>query len=254
MLFRTVCAASLVATLATPASAKEVRERPELVVAVFAHPDDELFVAPALAAAVRRGAEVRIIWATDGDQGPGISWIEKGPELGRVRSLEAWCAGTALGATSQVHLNLGDGSLGSNASAPDSSAAKLAEKLPRWLAGAESVITWGPDGGYGHSDHRMVSAVVTELVQGMDDEVRPTLLYPGIPSGKLPDIPQMAGWAETAPSLLTTLFTYDASDLAKSATAAQCHKTQFDEATRAGLIPLFDQSVWQGAVHFRGAF
>ena len=29
----------------------------------------------------------------------------------------------------------------------------------------DAVLTWGPEGGYGHPDHRLVSAVVTQIVQ-----------------------------------------------------------------------------------------
>jgi len=33
-----------------------------------------------------------------------------------------------------------------------------------------------------------------------------------------------------------------------------CHQSQFDAETRAGLVPLFDAAIWQGAVHLRPAF
>ena len=61
-------------------------------------------------------------------------------------------------------------------------------------------------------------------------------------------------WGGTDPALLTVKAGYTDEDLAKSITAAQCHETQFDEASRAGLIPFLHQVAWQGEVAFREAF
>ena len=52
---------------------------PTKVLAIFAHPDDELFVAPALARAAREGEEVTYVYATSGDQGPGGAARVRGP-------------------------------------------------------------------------------------------------------------------------------------------------------------------------------
>jgi len=47
---------------------------------------------------------------------------------------------------------------------------------------------------------------------------------------------------------------WDEAELARAADAVQCYATQFDAASRAQLVNVFDQSIWQGAVHFRRAF
>ncbi|MFZ9394815.1 MAG: PIG-L family deacetylase [Erythrobacter sp.] len=241
------------AALATPLSAQEA-ETTGRVLAVFAHPDDELVVAPALAALARQGAEVTIIHATDGDQGPGVSGLARGAELGRVRSLEAACAIDALGARSSAALNLGDGQLGIAAHLEGSPARRLADFLGAYLGRNDMVITWGPDGGYGHADHRIVSAVVTQLVQALPASERPTLLYPGFRAGTVPPIPELQDWAVTDPALLTERIAYETRDLAAARAATQCHVTQFAPEVRAALADLFDRPVWQGAVHFRRAF
>lgn len=237
-----------------PTGAAMAEDRPQSVLAVFAHPDDELVVAPALAALARQGAEITIIHATSGDQGPGVTDLPRGPELGRVRSMEAFCAVDALGARASADLNLGDGQLGVGAHHEGSPARRLADHLGAYLGKTGLVITWGPDGGYGHADHRIVSAVVTQLIQAMPAGKRPALLYPGIRAGTLPPVPEMQDWAVTDPALLTERIAYSAEDLAAARTAVQCHKTQFTAEQRAGLADLFDQTVWQGAVHFRRAF
>ena len=147
-----------------------------------------------------------------------------------------------------------DGRLGIDAHREGSAAAGLLVAIKPLISFSTMVLTWGPDGGYGHTDHRMVSALTTQLVQAMPAAERPKLLYVGIPSGMLPPVPEMADWAVTDPALLTETIAYTAADLDAAKAAAQCHVTQFDEATRAGMMGLFDTAMWRGKVHFRPAF
>ena len=100
----------------------------------------------------------------------------------------------------------------------------------------------------------MVSALATQVVQALPAAERPKLLYVGIPAGRLPPVPQMAEWAVTDPALLTERIAYTPADLAAATAAAQCHVTQFDAATRAGMMGLFDATMWKGTVHFRPSF
>lgn len=233
------------------AQAQETATRPRLLF-VFAHPDDEVFMVPAIARATRKGQPVTVVFATSGDQGPGVTEIERGAALADLREGEARCSMAALGNPEVRFLRLGDGTLGVAAHQPDSSARKFAEALGPILAEGDfdMVFTWGPDGGYGHADHRMVSALTTQMVQAMGDD-RPALLFPGIRAGTLPPVPEMQTWAVTDPALLDIPIEYGPGDLAAAAKAVGCHASQFDAATRAGMMALFDQSVWQGAVHFR---
>lgn len=242
------------AALASAAQAQDEVAAPRQITVVLAHPDDELPMAPALAALARQGARVQIAYATQGDAGPGVSGLAPGKELGEVRLKEAFCASEALGAASVASLDRGDGQLGVNVHRAGSAASKLLSDLKAWLGEPEMILTWGPDGGYGHGDHRMVSAIVTQIVQAMPAASRPKLLYLGIPAGSLPQVPEMADWAVTDPALLTESIAYTPADLAAAKAAAQCHVTQFDAATRAGMMGLFDATMWRGKVHFRPAF
>lgn len=229
--------------------------KPPIVVIVLAHPDDELVFAPAIHAVVRDGTEVRLVFATKGDQGPGVSGLEKGSDLASARTEEAMCSGKALGVASTSLIGLGDGTLDIDTGKLGSDKRGLQWTMMQgMLDGADIVITWGPDGGYGHSDHRMVSAVVTQWVQAMPSEKRPRLLYPALIHTPLPEPLTSQGWATTAPDLATVRITYNDDDLAAATKATQCHKTQFDEATRAMLVPGFDAGVWKGEVAFRSAF
>lgn len=236
-----------------PARAAEPSER---VLVVVAHPDDELFMAPAIAALARQGHAVTIVFATLGDQGPGVTDFERGPPLGAIRRAEAQCSANALGVQARFLDGLGDGTLAETPQAPKSPALRFIDQFAKAYVETDPqlVLTWGPAGGYGHADHRMVSAQVTMALQSLANQYRARLLYVGIPAGSLPKVPQMAGWAETDPALLTETVRYSPADLDAAKAAAMCHATQFDEASRQGMMGLFDATMWRGKVHFRPAF
>lgn len=254
-MIRATTALALAALALTPVQAEEQAE-PQKVLVVVAHPDDELFMAPAIAALAREGREVTIVFATVGDQGPGVTSLPRGAALGEIRRGEATCAARALGADAQFLQGLGDGTLAATPQAAGSPAESFLDQfIYAYLAVTpDLVLTWGPDGGYGHADHRMVSALVTEAEQTVDRQNGAKLLYVGIPTDSLPPVPEMADWAVTAPALLTASIAYTPADLAAAAAAAQCHVTQFDDASRAGMMALFDATMWRGRVHFRPAF
>lgn len=250
----TTASACVLAASSTSGSAHP-DDKPRTVLVIVAHPDDELFMAPAIAGEARSGSRVVIVYATSGDAGPGVSGMEQGEALALKRRQEALCAADALGAA-PVYLEFGDGMLSTRAGRSNSTAARLREAMREQIFSRRPkiIMTWGPDGGYGHADHRMVSALAAEVVQSLDADVRPDLLYSGIVEGRMPDETPFGRWAGTSPDLLTVSYSYNEQDLARSTAAAQCHETQFDAASRTALIPFLDQLVWQGQVSFREAF
>ena len=230
------------------------RPAPPSVLVVLAHPDDEITISPVLARIAREGGNVTLVFATSGDVGPGVSGMEPGAELAALREDEARCSAFALGLPEPQFWQLGDGQLSTMSRAPDSRARQLGTKVSALIGELRPrlVITWGPDGGYGHADHRMVSNIVTEVVQAMSND-RPELLYPALPAGEdTPD--QFAGWAKTHPSLVTDRIRYELVDIDAARGAIDCYQSQFPEAARTELPGLLDRSVWQGQVHFRLAF
>lgn len=253
-MLRTTAMMMLAATALPPVAAQDVPPAPQRVLVVVAHPDDELTMAPAIAALARQGADVAIHYATGGDAGPGASALAPGAELAERRIAEAWCAVDALGASTLLGAEHADGKLGVGVHHKGSAAQALAESYAEQFALSDVILTWGPDGGYGHADHRMVSALTTQVVQAMPAAKRPKLLYVAIPNGTLPPLPQMASWATTDPALLTETIAYTPADLAAATAAAQCHETQFDAFTRDGMMAMFDGTIWRGKVHFRPAF
>lgn len=228
---------------------------PPRILAVFAHPDDETLVAPALANAARRGAHLRIVYATAGDASAPETDLNPGPAVAARRSAEARCASSALGAVEPILLDFGDGKLGEITRPPAATLSRLRARIEAVIADErpDIVITFGPDGGYGHPDHRLVSAVVTDSLSRRS--MRPLLLHAAIREGTLPQIPQIAamGWATTSPDLLTISARFEAPDVAATAAAFACHTSQLDAPTRGALVPVFAASVWKDGVAFRPA-
>ncbi len=114
---------------------------------------------------------MQLIIASDGIAGggpqgniPRPETTVPGEELGRQRVEEARCATQALGIAPPMLLGFPDGKLGDYVGDRALSyrvTQRIAEELARLRP--DAVVTWGPDGGTGHPDHRIVSNIVTQL-------------------------------------------------------------------------------------------
>jgi LmbE family N-acetylglucosaminyl deacetylase len=137
--------------MASPAVAQQAppRAAARTLVAVVAHADDEVMVAPVLARCARDGVQVYLVIATDGAQG-GRYTTMRGPELATVRAQEARCATDALGIQPPLLLGFPDGTLGDHAADP-SLLYRLAQRVHEELQRLppDAVITFGPDAGPG---------------------------------------------------------------------------------------------------------
>ena len=130
---------------------------------VFAHPDDEsLAFGGTLALSAAQGIEVSLVSATRGERGwAGDPAAQPGPrELGRLREAELRAAAHALGARHLTFLDYVDGEL--DRAEPSEVVAKLVAALRRDRP--DVVVTFGPDGAYGHPDHIAVSRHATAAV------------------------------------------------------------------------------------------
>ncbi|MBS1751559.1 MAG: PIG-L family deacetylase [Bacteroidetes bacterium] len=154
---------------------------PKTVMAVFAHPDDEIDVSPLLAKLAMQGHKVYLTIATNGNMGVREhAKIPAGDSLAHVRARETECTCKTLGINPPIMLGLDDGKL-TNWNA----LAVLRERLDSIFAiyKPDIVITWGAEGGSGHPDHRMVGAVVTELFQSAQSSFHiGKLFYTAIPT------------------------------------------------------------------------
>lgn len=229
--------------------------KPPSILAILAHPDDEITIAPVLARTAREGGEVTLVFATSGDAGPGVSGLEPGEELAALREDEGRCAAFALGIDQPIYWQMGDGKLSEMARTPGSAANDMVDRIASLIEiqQPQVIMTWGPDGGYGHADHRMVSNAVTQVVQAMA-ESRPSLLYAAFPATEGTILQGFEGWATISPDLVTDRIRYQLADLETTRAAIDCYQSQFDETARSYLPSILHQDVWQGTVHFRLAF
>ncbi len=122
------------------------------LLAIFPHPDDEtLGMGGTLAKYAAEGVDTRLICATRGERGwSGTAAENPGLEgLGRIREGELRCAAEHLGLREVVFLDYIDGDV--DQAEPRRIIAELAAEIRRIRP--DVVVTFAPDGGYGHPDH-----------------------------------------------------------------------------------------------------
>ena len=130
---------------------------------VFAHPDDEsLGTGGTLARYAAEGVETSLITATRGERGRfGDAGERPGAEVvGRTREGELRAAAEILGVRDITMLGYPDGALDSvdPIAAQETIASHFCRVKPH------VVITFGPDGAYGHPDHVAISQLTTAAV------------------------------------------------------------------------------------------
>lgn len=156
---------------------------------VFAHPDDETFgCAGVVAAATERGIPVTLLSATRGEAGKtGIPQPDSPPILGAVREQELRAAATVLGVTDVRFLDYRDSGMAGTPENDDprafirADAAEVVARLVVQLRAARpgTVLTFGPEGIYGHPDHLMIHrTTVAALAAAGDPAYRPELGEP----------------------------------------------------------------------------
>jgi LmbE family N-acetylglucosaminyl deacetylase len=229
--------------------------RPGTLVAIFAHPDDESIVSPALARYAREGTKVYVVVATDGRKGVSAhAGIPGGDSLATVRAGEARCSANALGAQPPVLLGFEDAGLSVLSPWPGEPLDRLGKRIEATLRELkpDAVITWGPEGGYGHQDHRLVGDVVTQVFQSGAVAESTKLYYVGFLAERLAQSPRWFGMHiyPTASPLLSARIAYDAQDRAAARRALGCHRSQ---ATEKGMDESFAtlEHLWQGQVSFQ---
>lgn len=170
--------------------------------ASLAHPDDEsLGVGGTLVHYAEQSIETFLLTATFGDRGryKGIREGEgyPGPAgMARIREGELRAAAAVLGVHEVIGLGYPDGGL--DRVAPREVIAKIAAALRR--VRPQVVITFGPDGAYGHPDHIAISQLTTAaIVAAASPAVDPAI--PGEPHA-VSKLYYMA-WAESSMAAYT---------------------------------------------------
>src|SRR5689334_18819617 len=88
---------------------KQTDNSPKILLAIFAHPDDEATVSPVLAKYASEDVKVYLAIATDGRLGyTEHAKIPKGDSLAAVRKIELQCAAEKLGINPPIMFGLED--------------------------------------------------------------------------------------------------------------------------------------------------
>ena len=138
-------------------------ERNFRLLAVLAHPDDEsLGFGGTLAKYAAEGVETHLVTATRGERGRfGAEGRNADPAVvGRVREAELRAAAEVLGVREVSILGYGDGAVDTVEAA--TAIQEIASHIRR--VRPHVVLTFGPEGGYGHPDHIAISQFTTAAI------------------------------------------------------------------------------------------
>jgi len=177
---------------------------------IFAHPDDETFCAGGtFARYAEQGADIMVVSATRGQAGQ-IRDATAGSRrtIAAVREAELRLACERLGITKVHCLDHIDGTLA------DAGFPALVDEVAEVICGfgPDIVITFGPDGGYGHPDHVTISAVTTAACRragaGSHSDGSaawsrgrpPRLYYSHFPPADLLILERLATWLTSQPN------------------------------------------------------
>jgi LmbE family N-acetylglucosaminyl deacetylase len=150
------------------------------LIAVLSHPDDEsLGIGGTLAKYASEGVEVFLLTATRGDRGRYREHRFGDPQhpgaaaLASIRERELRGAAAALGVRDVALLDYHDQEL--DRANPREVIGAIVEHLRR--VHPDVVITFGPDGAYGHPDHIAISQLATAAVVAAADPAIAKLYY-----------------------------------------------------------------------------
>ncbi len=127
---------------------------------VLAHPDDEsLGTGGTVAKYAAEGVAVHLVCATRGERGRYFDATEKPPMevIGQTREAELLAAARELGIGEVSFLDYIDGDL--DRAEPHEAIARIVTHIRR--VRPQVVITFGPEGGYGHPDHIAICQFTT---------------------------------------------------------------------------------------------
>lgn len=235
----------------------------DYVLAVFAHPDDEVLCgAGTLALCAARGMRVELVCATRGEHGPIASpELATYDTLGAVREAELRASCAALGIGEPSFLDLPDSGVewaAEDAGTLQQLSERIRELRPR------AIVTFGPDGLYGHSDHVAIGELTTRARAAAGVETR--LFYAVVSADSVSALlagARRAGVPDSLWKIEPASFVVPRSEatgsvdvsavLDKKLAALRCHRTQLEaDNVLAHLTPALAQEFF-GVEYFRCA-
>jgi len=248
-----ICITPLIFACARPNDSKQTvsptSNNDRSIMAIFAHGDDEMTVLPILAKYAKEGVNINLVIVTDGSKGVKSHFnIPAGDSLAKVRFKETLCLTTTLGINPPIMLNYIDGdlALGDNHSSLEKKIDSIFIKYK-----PDVILTWGPDGGHGGLDHRIVSNVVTEVFQNEGSKDIKQLFYVGFLKESFDLAPKLhsrsINWLKenlktTQKKFLTYRIHIEEEDFKMSRDALSCYKSQLTPEYIAEIYLLMGQN------------
>ena len=159
-----------------------------MLLAVFAHPDDESTVSAVLAKYAAAGVRVYLATATDGRLGVAAhAGTTAGDSLAATRAQELKCTTEKLGINPPIMFGLHDQlKMGEGLRPHMEQLAEMRDRVTKLFEELQpdAVITWGPSGWTGHPDHRLVSYDRHRSVPEPDVAAARAALLPGGADGQ----------------------------------------------------------------------
>lgn len=158
----------------------------------YAHPDDEQGVSGLMRKYASEDVDVTLVCATRGEAGEIAPGVNATPEnLGQVREDELRCAAEKIGVNNVYFLNYRDSGMMGTAENNhpqclwQANLIQVAENLVRLIRRHKPhvILTFDPNGGYGHPDHIKIhqAATIAYYVAG-DARIFPEQIQEGLPA------------------------------------------------------------------------
>lgn len=221
---------------------------PADILVVFAHPDDETFATGSFTKLSANGKRIQLIYATSGDAGgdrtgQGLS----GDALGKHRENEMTQAAQVLNvSTEPLFLRYPDGFVRDNWDSILTDVEAIMQQTQ-----PDIVVTFGPDGYYGHRDHLAISQIAERAFDQLG--IASHLLHVAIPSSVNDLIVQAGGGSRYKP-VAEKYITYMVNvrgQIEQRIAAMEAHSSQFDEQTIGLMRLLGTVSGMEGFVEVR---
>jgi LmbE family N-acetylglucosaminyl deacetylase len=254
------------------------------ILAIYAHPDDEAFsTGGALACYAASGVDVYLVCATRGEAGEISDPSFATPEnLGEVREDELRCAAETMGVKELIFLDYRDSGMEGTPENehPDAFINAAPEQVVPTLVGIirrlrpKVVVTFEPNGVYGHPDHIAIHNHTVAAYQAAADPAQypgqgpawepQRLFYSAVPNSYFMEMRRLLeeqgedtsefqifessgmGWPDE--NINVTLDVSETVD--EKWQALNCHRTQFGPGNLFRRIPIEQVKILIGKEHF----
>lgn len=199
------------------------------ILVILAHPDDESAIGPVIVKLTKEN-KIILLTATDGRYGiREHAGNIKGDTLAAVRQKELECSCEKLGIDSLIHLKYHDamgiltgiGEYFEQTRMMKEEIKTIIEKI-----NPDLIITFGPDGDTGHSDHRNIGNIVTEILLREKWVDKFPLYYL---AWKKEQSDQVGGLNYMAPEYLNVAITFTEAEEAQAHEALKCDWSQLTD-------------------------